>query len=240
VTEPDTGLELGQPGFGRRLCGFSTDPQPRSCSPQEQWVAGRFGRGDEQQPLRLVRQSIDPPPEAHFDASRKRYHTGELQPHGELRGCQPAWKLEQCERIAAGLGDDLVADPCIESAGQDRIQEFACISLRQARDRELPQPGQVVAGNARREDQPDRFCAQTARRDRQDQRGRKIKPLLVIDEADERPFVGNLGEQAQDRQPDQKPVCGRPVAHAERGAQRVTLWDREALEPIEHGRAQLV
>jgi hypothetical protein len=64
--------------------------------------------------------------------------------------------------------------------------------------------------------------------------------LVVVDQADEWTLLGNLGEQAQDAEPDQKRVRGGPCTEAERGAQRVALRDREAFELIEHRRAQLM
>jgi hypothetical protein len=98
----------------------------------------------------------------------------------------------------------------------------------------------MVARHACPEDQPHRFCAQAACRDGQDERGCEIQPLVVVDQADEWTLLGNLGEQAQDAEPDQKRVRGGPCTDAERGAQRVALRDREALELIEHRRAQLM
>ncbi len=67
-----------------------------------------------------------------------------------------------------------------------------------------------------------------------------VDPLLVIDDAHQRPFPGHLGQQAQGRQADQKPVRWRPGTEAERDPQRVALRRRQTLQAVQHGRAQLV
>jgi hypothetical protein len=64
--------------------------------------------------------------------------------------------------------------------------------------------------------------------------------LLVIHQAHQRPSGGRVGEQAQDAQADQEPVRGRPGADAERGPQRRALRIGQALETIQHRRAQLM
>ncbi len=65
-----------------------------------------------------------------------------------------------------------------------------------------------------------------------------VEPLLVVDHADERPFPGPLRQQGENGQPDQEPVRRRADAEAERGPQRLPLRHRQAMEPVQHRRAQ--
>src|SRR5262249_47993734 len=59
-------------------------------------------------------------------------------------------------------------------------------------------------------------------------------------QAPHRPSLGHLRQQAQDGQADQKTVRRRSRAEAERGLQRLTLRNRQALEPVQHRRADLM
>ena len=67
-----------------------------------------------------------------------------------------------------------------------------------------------------------------------------IKPLHVIDDADERTLLRDLSEQRQRGKPHQEPVGRRPSAPAEHRRQRVTLRTGQQLELAEHGAAELV
>ena len=82
------------------------------------------------------------------------------------------------------------------------------------------------------EDQPDRLGLQAARHEGERLRRRRVEPLRVVHDADERPLLRRVRQQAQDRQPDQEAVRGVAVAQPERGAERVALRAGEALEPI--------
>ena len=56
----------------------------------------------------------------------------------------------------------------------------------------------------------------------------------------QRLLLGGVGQQAQDRQPDEEAIRRRSGAQAERRAQRVALRARQLLETAEHRRAQRV
>ena len=58
-----------------------------------------------------------------------------------------------------------------------------------------------------------------------------IKPLDVIDQAEQRLLLRRVGEQAEHGQPDEKSIGLRARAQAERGRERVTLWRRQPPEP---------
>ena len=114
------------------------------------------------------------------------------------------------------------------------------IVLAQTLDHQLRQPRQLIARDAGREHQTDRLRLQAARHERQDLRRGAIEPLLVIHHTDQRPLLGHLREQAQDRQTDQKAIRRRPGTDTERGQQRITLRNRETLDAIQHRRQQLM
>jgi len=138
------------------------------------------------------------------------------------------------------LGEDLLADPLIQRPGQHRVQQLARVRLRQAFDDQFGYPRQVRVRLPGHEDQAHRFGYQAAGYERQRLHRGLVKPLHVVHQADQRPFRGHLRQQAQGGQADQKTVRRRSRAEAERGLQRLTLRNRQALEPVQHRRADLM
>ncbi len=112
--------------------------------------------------------------------------------------------------------------------------------MPQGSDVKLREPGERVGWLARREHERDLLRQQAASHKRERARGRAIEPLCVIDQAEQRPLLGRLGQQAEGRQGDQERVRRRPCAEAERDGQRVALGGGEAFRELEARRAQLV
>jgi hypothetical protein len=63
--------------------------------------------------------------------------------------------------------------------------------------------------------------------------------LRVVDGAEKRLFLGHVGQQAEGRQADQKPVRWVARTQSERHTEDLALG-RQLVEPIEHRRAELV
>ena len=76
----------------------------------------------------------------------------------------------------------------------------------------------VVARVAQRDQQRHPLGRHPPRHERQHLRGRLVQPLRVVDEAQQRPVLGDLGQQVEDGQPDQEPVRRRhrPAARTPR------------------------
>ena len=106
--------------------------------------------------------------------------------------------------------------------------------LRQARQLAL------VARLADREHDRHRLRQQPPRDEPEDLRRGGIEPLRVIDEAQQRPLRGDLGQQAERGQRDQEAVRRGAGRRPERDAQGVLLRLRQRAEPVEHRRAQLM
>ena len=70
--------------------------------------------------------------------------------------------------------------------------------------------------------------------------GGLVEPLRVVDDADERLLLGDLGEQRQRGEPDQEPVGRRAGAPAEHRRERVALGDGQPVELIQHRSAELM
>ena len=172
----------------------------------------------------------------------QRARVGEPEPARELRRRQPARQLDQRERVAAGLAEDPGLDALIERPRDRRVQEQPGLVGGQPFDDELRQALQDVRVDAlaQREHQPHPLRQQPARHERQRLRGHPVEPLRVVDHAQQRLLLGGVGQQAQDRQPDEEAIRWRSGAEAERRAQRVALRARQLLETAEHRRAQRV
>ena len=180
--------------------------------------------------------------EALLYLARQRRRVGKRESARQLRRRQPARQLEQRERVATRLGDDPVAHALVQSPGDRRVQQRAGITVTQTPDHLLRKPRQLmfVAGCTHREHQPDPLRQQAARNERERLRGDSIEPLRVIDEADQRRFLGHLGQQAEHRQPDEEAVRRLPRPQAKRRAKRIALRTRQLLQPVQHRRAQLL
>jgi hypothetical protein len=64
--------------------------------------------------------------------------------------------------------------------------------------------------------------------------------MRVIDDAQKRLLLGNLGEQAQDRQADQELIRCRPGAEPERDVKSFVLGLRQAIREVEEWSTQLL
>ena len=90
-----------------------------------------------------------------------------------------------------------------------------------------PASSSSLAGLALCEQKDDRLGRQPPSHEREHLCRGPIKPLDVIDEADQRALLRRVGQQAQNGEPDQKSIGLRARAQAKRGRQRVTLWRRQ-------------
>ena len=98
----------------------------------------------------------------------------------------------------------------------------------------------MFEGVTHAEHQCDPLGQEATSHERQCLRGDAIKPLSIVDNTDQRLFLGSLGYQAEDGQADEKSVRGIPSAQAEGFGERIALWRRNAIEEVEHRCAELM
>jgi hypothetical protein len=67
-----------------------------------------------------------------------------------------------------------------------------------------------------------------------------VEPLRVIDQADQRSVLRDVGEQAEDRQPDHEAIGRSSGLEPEARAQGSSLWRRQPLDAVEERREQQV
>ena len=179
-----------------------------------------------------------------LDLAGHRLAAGKPEPAGELGGVVPGPRqLEQRERVAVALGDDLVAHRRVERAVHVVEQQRPRVVVAEPVDGQLGEPGEDVVADC-----PVRAAHTIAIRSARRRRATKpstwaeacVEPLRVVDDADERLLLGDLGEQRQRGQPDQEPVRRRAGAQSEHRGERVALRTGQAVEAIQHRRAELM
>jgi hypothetical protein len=106
----DEGVAEGDPvshgeepfGFGW-VSGVSADAKTFGHPPQQRRIAGRLGRGEQEQAPGGLQERRDPPLEALLDSASQRCGARDAEPAGPLRRSHPMGQLEQGQRVAAGL-----------------------------------------------------------------------------------------------------------------------------------------
>ena len=151
-------------------------------------------------------------------------------------------QLKQCQRVATRLGEDPIPHAVIEWPVDSRREQLVRAIGRQPPQWQVRQAGELVklARLALREQQHNRLGLQAPRHERQYLCRGPVKPLGIIDQAQQGPFLGGVGEQAEQRQADQEPVGLRPGAQPERRPERLALRRRQPPETAQHRPAQLM
>jgi hypothetical protein len=220
--------------------GRLPDPEPLGRAPKEPGIADRLRRRQQQQTPRVIRERLAPADIALLDPRRQRPRAQQPEPARQLRHRQASRQLEQRQRIPPRLRDDAVPHRLIQLDSHDRAEQRTGVAVDQAVHLQLRHIRQRLARLPLSEHDPDRFSHEATRDEGQRQRRRLIEPLRVIDHAQQRTHIGHFSEQAQHRQPNEKPIRGRSRSEPEHDLQRLTLRSREHREPIEHRSAEQV
>lgn len=144
--------------------------------------------------------------------------------------------------IAARLGDDPVADALIEASRDDGLEEGPGVLVVQAAEQELRQADEVavVIRLPHREHERHVLREQPPGHETQDLARGAVKPVGVIDEAEDGLLLGDLGEQGQGPERHQETVRRIPGHEAQRDAQCALLGLRKAAELPKHRCAELM
>ena len=224
----------------RGVRGRLRDPKLLRCTPQERKVADRFCRRQEQQPPRVAREPRQPAREALLDPRGQRQRRRQTETAGELGGRQPARELQERERIPACLGDDPLEHGLVQPRHEDGLQQRPRIPAAQRLHAELREAAPPSAHLTRRKRERDPLRQQAARHERERSRRCAVEPLRVVDDAQQRLLLGSFGEEAENREPDEKRARRLSGAEPEGDAERVTLRIRETLAELEKRRTELL
>ena len=110
MRELDAPTDLEQPGVHRRGRGSHVEAEGLGGTMEQDAVAEGLCGSSEDEQLRVGREQLKAPDVALFDPSRHRLVAGKTEPAGQAGDVPGARQLEQGERVAVTLHDDLVAD----------------------------------------------------------------------------------------------------------------------------------
>ena len=109
------------------------DPEPFASALQQQRIADRVGRCDEQQTSRVLGERLESSEVALLDPFREIGGLRHAEPTGQLRRCQPSGQLEQRERVSSCLREDPVAYSPVQREPHCRAQQRAGITVERGR-----------------------------------------------------------------------------------------------------------
>ena len=140
--------------------------------------------------------------------SEPRYRAAIAEAARQLGRAHTPRQLQQHQRIAPALGDDPLPHPIVEPARHHRRQQRVRIIVIEPIE---PQPRKaryvmVVARLTDREEHRHSLGKQPARDEPEDLPRAVVEPLKVVDETQQRLLLGELSEQRECRQTDQKAV----------------------------------
>ena len=115
-----------------RVHGGERDPESLGCSQQQQRIADRLSRRDQQQTSRVVGERLNPTNEALLDPPCEPLRLDEAEAARQLPCRQAPRELEQRQRITACLSDDPVSDSLIQLEPHRRAQQRAGVSIPHA------------------------------------------------------------------------------------------------------------
>ena len=216
------------------------DSEPITCALQEQRVTHRLGRGEQQQPSRVLRKRPQAPGIAVLDPLREITSDRHPEPAGQLRGRKSPGQLDQGERVAMRLRENPVADLLVQREAHRRAQQRAGVAVHESAHLEVRHVRKLVAGDASGEHEPDRLSQQPASDERERQRRASIEPLRVVDDAQQGASLGRFAYEAEDGEADQEPIRRGSRGQAEDDSERVPLWTGQPLEALDQRSAQLV
>ena len=242
MPEPDPRPDLDQARLLGRRRRVGRDSEAVERAPQKGDVSEWLRRRRQHEESGLRGKRLEPAEEVLLDPTSHRYVLRQPEAARQLGLRQPAGELQQCEWVAAGLGDNSIADTLVQRAREDGRQQRTGIVVVQAADRELRQAEQLllVSWLTDREHDGDRLRQQPASDEGERLRGGAVEPLSIIDQAEQPLLLGDVGEQAEHREGDQKTIRRVPRAQAERGAKRIALGLGQMSKPVWHLRAELM
>jgi hypothetical protein len=131
MTEGHAPFEGEQP-VRLRVHGRGRDPELSGGSQQQQRIADRLSRRDQQHTSRDVGERLNPTDEAFLDSPCEPLRLDEAEAARQLPCRQAPRELEQRQRITARLGDDPVSDSLIQFETHRQAQQRAGIPIRHA------------------------------------------------------------------------------------------------------------
>ena len=211
-------------------------------APQLTPLAFRVGRGQQRERLGVWRQAAYLAQEVLLEPLAQRKRFGLYGAAGELVGRVLGTEFHQRERVIAGVGQDAVDGLRVEGSASHRAEQLTRLGVGQAihRDRGKLLEHLLCGGFAYAGDEADAVRAQATGDETEHLRRFGIKPVRVIDNAQQRLFFSRSGKQRERRQSDQEPLRRRAWVLAESDPQRAPLRRRQVVQLRQERDQQLV
>ena len=237
---PEDDLARSQQPFPLCSCDGRTgiDPEHFGGAFEQLPIARRFRPREQQEQLRLLRQSLQSPPETLLDLGRD--GVGRREPETACQLCGRGREFNKRERVAARLGDDALFKLRVERLSQYRAEQLAGCCRGQPFDLQLWKLGQFALRVAHCEQHGNRLRLEPTADEAEDLSRGAIKPLGVINDAKQRLIGVRLGEQRQDCQRNEEMIwratACQPQSNPESG--RLRRW--QLSEPVQPWSTQLL
>ncbi len=197
--------------------------------PRALGVVGR--RGEQREPRRRG-QPRDALVEHALEPARHRQRLGQRLVARELGGAQRGRQLDERQRVAVGLLEQPLAD--LRRRGGRRVREQlggrrGVEPLDRVR-RHVGRLEHTHVALARGEQEHDALGVEPPCDELQRVRGPGVEPMRVVDEAQHRPLLGELGQQRQAGGVDEEALLPAAVREPERGPQRGGLGRGQAVD----------
>jgi hypothetical protein len=113
----------------------------------------------------------------------------------------------------------------VETSGHSRRQQLPRVVIAKTLHDEAWQSVEflVPIWRANRKHHRDPFCRQAPRDERQHLSRCPVQPLRIVDQADQRSLLGDVGQQAKGSQAHQEAVGRRPLLQAQHDSQGIAL-----------------
>ena len=207
----DPAAELEQSGVECRAGRRHLESEAPGGTVEQHRIAERVrGRGQHEQPG-VGGEPGETAGVAPFDLAGHRLAVGQPEPAGQTHRIPGARQLEQRERVAMALPEDLIADGRIQRAAQVVQKERARVALTEPPDIQVGKAREDIVGAAGPDGAHERdpLGQDAAGDEAQDLLRSPVEPLRILDDAQQRLALGQLGEQRQRGQTHHEAIrCG--------------------------------
>ena len=156
MREPNPMVDLEEPVFDRRVGVLHAQTERLGRPLEQDGITERLRGSHEEEQLRFRGKAEQAPLVALLDLAAQRLEVVHAESAGEPGSVPAAGELDERERVATTLRDDLIADRGIQGARHVLEQERACVTAVQPIDRELRKAGEDVIADARARSPHDR------------------------------------------------------------------------------------
>lgn len=235
---PDFDHLLGVAGRGGRCA----DPERQGCPPEEGNTSSRIGGGGEEQSLRLLRQRLETSEKVLLKLAGEVAGVRDREAACKLDAAHRLRQLQQSEGVSAGFSDDPIPDADVNATRDSGGEKCPGIFVAEAVEDQFRQPRQlsISAWLADRKQHQHGLGEDSPRHKAEHLSGYRVKPLCVINDAQQRTLQRDFGQQIEGGQGYEEAIRSLTRGQPERHAQRVLLRLREAPNVREQGRAELM